>query len=764
MSIPAFFPAFRGFPALVVALCAFLAGGVSASAQTAPVINNLFSPLRAEDGLRLAIVNLYATTSNNSPVTWRVIVGERSLTVDTRSTPGWSTFLSPNYHWTAGYIGPFTMADNGKPVTLVATNAYGNASLDIGLVTVTGAMPREIAIAPWAQSVAAGSDMVFAASAGGSPPLRYQWKKNGVEIPGATSPSYLIRGVQVSDAGTYDVFVTNAYGTGSRGATLEVTIAAPVVTRAPASVSVQAGATTTFEVVMGGSPPFTFKWRKDRNDLPDTNSNKLTLSNVQPSDAGGYDVIVSNSVGTVVSQAATLTVTGSLITITQQPRDTTAGAGSSTALFVFASASFPLTYQWHKDGVAIPGATASRLEFSSVQASSAGVYTVVLTSGSASLTSAPATLTVTAPPTITSVTSSGRTLLGRPASLQVVAEGAGPLSYQWLRNGTAIEGATQATLALSSVAMTDRGSYAVTVTNAGGSVTSLPVDLSVVLPGRLVNLSILTALQAGESDFTLGVVLGSSVAGGTKPLLLRAAGPSLAQFGLAGFLADPRLEFFSGATKSGENDDWAGAASVTAAAAQIGAFPLVAPTSKDAALLPSGAGVGAHSVKVSAPAGSTGSVLAELYDATPEAGVTLATPRVVNLSVLKPIGSALTAGFVVGGTTDVTVLVRVIGPTLAGFGVPNFAADPRVELRTGERVVASNNDWAGATALATAFTQVGAFALASDSKDAALLATLAPGSYTVEVSAAAGASGAVLVEVYEVPAPATPVIPVTPAP
>lgn len=755
MPIPAPISLLRGLPILLAALCALLVDGTAVWAQTPPVIYGIPTPFTVEDGIRQS-VSLYADTSGGSAVSWRFQVGSRSLSVEPAGGPGFSTFVTSTYHRTLGVVGPFTGGDNGQAVTLYATNAYGTTSLALGPIVVVGAVPRGISIAPATQRVTAGDDMAFVASSGGSPPFRYQWRKGGADISGATSATLLLRGVQPPDAGTYEVVVSNNYGSTVATAILEITVAPPVVIRAPAALSVQASSTATFEVVMGGSPPFTFKWRKDRSDLPDTNSNKLTIANVKASDAGSYDVIVSNSVGTVVSQAATLTVTGSPITITEQPRDATVGIGTSTALFVVASASVPISYQWHKDGVAIPGATGARLEIPSVQASSAGVYSVVLTTGTASLTSAAATLTVAAPPVIASVVSSGRTLLGRSASLHVVAEGVGPLSYQWRRDGVVIDGATQATLAFTAVAMGDRGRYTVTVANVSGSVTSSPVELSVVLPGRLVNLSILTSLQPDSSDFTLGVVLGGAGAAGTKPLLLRAVGPSLAQFGVGNFLADPRLEFFSGAAKVGGNDDWVGAAAVASAAAQQGAFPLEAATSKDAALLAEAVGVGAHSVKVSAPAGASGTVLAELYDATPEAVITSATPRVINLSVLKPIGSGLTAGFVVGGTTDVTVLVRVVGPALAAFGVSGFATDPRVELRVGERVVASNNDWAGSSALAAAFSQVGAFALVGDSKDAALLATLAPGPYTVEVSSAAGATGAVLVEVYEVPTAVAP--------
>lgn len=107
------------------------------------------------------------------------------------------------------------------------------------------------------------------------------------------------------------------------------------------------------------------------------------------------------------------------------------------------------------------------------------------------------------------------------------------------------------------------------------------------------------------------------------------------------------------------------------------------------------------------------------------------------------------------------MLLRGVGPTLgaAPFSLPGVAADPQLTLFSGQTVIATNNDWgtpvgtssANAAQLSAAFTQVGAFALLPGSKDAAVLATLSPGSYTVIVTSAAGASGTVLVEVYELP-------------
>ena len=109
------------------------------------------------------------------------------------------------------------------------------------------------------------------------------------------------------------------------------------------------------------------------------------------------------------------------------------------------------------------------------------------------------------------------------------------------------------------------------------------------------------------------------------------------------------------------------------------------------------------------------------------------------------------AGFVVSGSAPKSVLIRAIGPSLAAFGVTGVLADPKLELFSGSAKINENDNWAGADALVNSFSSVGAFALDVNSKDAALLATLAPGSYTVQVSGVANTTGVALVEVYEIP-------------
>jgi hypothetical protein len=113
----------------------------------------------------------------------------------------------------------------------------------------------------------------------------------------------------------------------------------------------------------------------------------------------------------------------------------------------------------------------------------------------------------------------------------------------------------------------------------------------------------------------------------------------------------------------------------------------------------------------------------------------------------------LTIGFVITGTGPKTVLVRGVGPTLSVFGVTGVLADPTITVFSGRTAVATNDNWGtgGTTAaqITAASAQVGAFALNAGSRDAALIVTLQPGPYTVQVTGVGNTTGAVLLEVYD---------------
>lgn len=350
---------------------------------------------------------------------------------------------------------------------------------------------------------------------------------------------------------------------------------------------------------------------------------------------------------------------------------------------------------------------------------------------------------------------------GGTATISVTATGSGTLTYQWRRDGVVIPGATANALSLSNVSAANAAAYDVVVTDATGTLTSFPARLTVLPPntalnpGRLINLSILTTISAADPLFTVGTVIGGANTVGPKPILVRAAGPSLAALGVATPMADPKLELFSGQTVVAANDNWGGTAALSNAFASVGAFAYTAVGSRDAAVFNPALASGGYTVQVSGVAGSTGTVIAELYDATAAGSFVATTPRLVNVSVLKQInaGETLTAGFVVGGATAKQILIRAVGPTLgvAPFGIPGTMADPKLDLYSGQTVINTNDNWGGGVTLATAFASVGAFALGTTSKDAAILVTLAPGNYTAQVSGVSGSGGLTLVEVYEVP-------------
>lgn len=360
------------------------------------------------------------------------------------------------------------------------------------------------------------------------------------------------------------------------------------------------------------------------------------------------------------------------------------------------------------------------------------------------------------PPLIVTQPQPATVASGSTAVFNVAAAGAG-LTYQWRRNGALIAGATTPLLILDNVQAANAGDYSVFISNATGSVSSANAPLTVVPggpPSRIVNLAIRTASGSGSGTLIVGFVVGGDGTTGAKPLLVRAVGPALGGFGVPGVLADPRLELFSGLERIAENDNWGGDAQVAAITAAVGGFALSPATSRDAALYAPALASRPFSAQITGVGGASGVVLAEVYDATPTGAFASATPRLINVSARSTVGTGanvLIAGFVITGPTARTVLIRGLGPALTGFGVAGALADPQLGLFVGTAKQLENDDWGGNAALAAVFSRVGAFALSGNSRDAALLLTLPPGSYSAQLSGANGTTGIGLVEVYEVP-------------
>jgi len=372
-------------------------------------------------------------------------------------------------------------------------------------------------------------------------------------------------------------------------------------------------------------------------------------------------------------------------------------------------------------------------------------------------------LTLTAPtvPQITTQPASV-TAIGGTVVFNVTATGGG-LAYQWKFNGANVPGnSTTSRLILSNINSASAGNYTCTVSNGAGAVTSTAATLTVPaqsanLNGRLVNESVSSLVPTGTT-LTVGFLVGGSGTSPsqTLPVLVRGIGPALAGFGLAGTMPDPAIQVIPLGSQTAlySDDNWgSNSAAVIAAENATGAFALTAG-SLDAALT-AALNAGGYSVALT-PNGAGGIALAEIYDNIPAGTYQVTSPRIVNLSALTilPAGGTLSAGFFLGGSTSRTVLIRAIGPTLAGLGITGLMADPKLTLVTSAGTfVAGNQGWGGDPTLGSIAVQVGGFAFASPtSLDSAVLVTLQPSvGYTAEATSASGGGGEVLIEIYEVP-------------
>ena len=478
----------------------------------------------------------------------------------------------------------------------------------------------------------------------------------------------------------------------------------------------------------------------------------LALSGT-PTTAGQFAVVLrawNNTGGRGESSSFTYVVNiaaaaNSAPTISTQPTSKTVPVGGTAQFIAAVSGSPTPTLQWFKGSTAISGATTTILTISGATAADVATYTLVATSSIGSATSNAVTLTVTGlgtAPTITTQPSASAVSVGSTASFTVVASGTSPLTYDWKKDGTSISGATNATYTIASAATTAAGSYTVVVSNSAGSVTSTAASLTVTATSttapRLSNLSVRTALTANQI-----VIVGFTMSGGSKSVLLRAVGPTLAAFGVPDVMANPKLDLYNGSTKVNSNDNWGGSAALSASFQSVGAFSYAASASLDAALVTSIEG--GRTLQVSGP--TAGTVLVEGYDAG-----TGDTPRFTNLSARNKVGTGaniLIAGFTLAGDGARNLLIRAVGPKLSEFGVTGVLTDPMLEIYSGSTKIAENDNWSAT--LASTAASVGAFALNPGSKDAAITVSLPKGGYTVQVSGVDSGVGEAIVEIYELP-------------
>lgn len=299
---------------------------------------------------------------------------------------------------------------------------------------------------------------------------------------------------------------------------------------------------------------------------------------------------------------------------------------------------------------------------------------------------------------------------------------------------------------------TTRGSRRIPPVLVAAAISAAVTNSIVAADGnaaRIVNIATRASIGGAAGTPIAGFVVNGT---GTKRMLIRACGPALSGFGVAGALADPSLSLASGPVTIATNDNWLTSDGPMMAA--TGAFAF-ADGSRDAAIVAS-LSAGSYTCPVTVSGAESGIVLLEVYDAS-----STAASAIVNASTGAFVGtgaSVLIPGFTISGSGTVQLLIRAAGPALSAFEVSSVLADPTLTLYRDSTVLATNDDWSTSgnpTDITSSAAAVGAFAFAPGSKDAAILTSLPAGSYTAVVSGVGNSSGTALVELYTVAATAT---------
>ncbi len=317
----------------------------------------------------------YTITASNSPVSFSASGLPFGLSVNT--TTGAIT-------GTPTVAGVYTVA-------LTATNNNGtsattNLSLSVGSVpTMTSATTASATVGSAFTFTFGASNSAFSFNVSGLPP--------GLSVNASTGA---ITGTQTTPGGyTVTASANNATGT-SASSTLTINVAAassgggggggtqavaPVIVSLTPSFSVVAGNPASFTVSASGTGTLTYQWRKSGTPISGATASTYTIAKVLAADAGSYDVVITNSVGSTTSATVTLSVTALVIgpTITTHPQSAGVVAGGSITLTAVATGTGTLTYQWSKNGVAISGATSTSLALANVQLADVASYTIGVT-------------------------------------------------------------------------------------------------------------------------------------------------------------------------------------------------------------------------------------------------------------------------------------------------------------------------------------------------------------------------------------------------
>jgi hypothetical protein len=395
---------------------------------------------------------------------------------------------------------------DGKPDVIIgsqssgdAVSVYRNTSMPGSITTNSFAHRVDFAAGGWVNTVTVGDlngDGKLDVVAGTQLPSQLDvfintstpgsFTNSSLASPIVFTPGNNIYGVSIGDLdgdGRPDIVFANDYGT-ILSLYQNVIGARPFIRSQPVNSTNFVSTTASFSVVAGGSTPLSYQWSFNTTNIVGATNATLTLNSVQLTNAGIYVVLVTNTYGSIFSSNAVLTV---LVppTIILQPASRTNLAGTTATFTNTANGTWPLSYQWQKNGLGmidggnVLGSATTNLKLTDVQDADAANYTVVITNVAGSVTSSVASLIVADLPMILSQPTNLTVIRSSNATFSVTASGSAPLVYQWNFNGTNILTANCSSLTLTNVQLNQAGNYDVLVTNNYGSILSSNAVLTV---------------------------------------------------------------------------------------------------------------------------------------------------------------------------------------------------------------------------------------------------------------------------------------------
>ena len=383
----------------------------------------------------------------------------------------------------------------------VAVPAPGNYTVTVGLAEGAAAMERRMVVAlpgvivppvppgfvrhPIGRTMAVGALLRLDCEPTGSPPLSYQWLKDGQPLTGAIAQQLVFASVLLSDSARYSVRVSNSAGSATSQDAEVLVLDPPAIIKAPVAQAVAVGSRVELLVEASGSPPLSYQWLYNGNPLPGATSASLVLEKIRADQDGAYSVQVSNSVGSKTSAPVTIDVLEPP-SIVAQSRSQTVVSGSTVHLEVSVQGAVPWSFQWFKNEQPIPGATNPSLSFVISKPTDSGDYRMQVTNSVGTASTTIIALRVLELPAITQQPRTQAELQGTRITLEVVATGSPPLKYQWYRGYTILNGQTGAQLVIPSLQPADVNSYTVKVSNEVGSVTSALAYLNILSPPQLL--------------------------------------------------------------------------------------------------------------------------------------------------------------------------------------------------------------------------------------------------------------------------------------